>query len=165
VDGKAVCVVLSQGVGRNWLERERQRLGLANLYLYDYQPHASFPAVLATGDVLMAVLEPFASEFSVPSKILAYLCAGRPVLAAIPYTNQSAKLLAQTGAGTLVSPLEPAAFVAAGLALMEDSALRDVQSRAARRFAEENFDMNVVGARFLQVFETAARGAERPLRQ
>jgi glycosyltransferase involved in cell wall biosynthesis len=155
VEGRAECVVLSQGAGRNWLEKEKARLGLGNLHLYDYQPHGSFPAVLATGDVLMVILEPFAADLSVPSKVLAYLCAGRPVLAAISETNQAARLLVQSGAGTVVSPLDAAEFVATGLALMENSAKRHQQAKAARYYAEQNFDMGAVGQRFLDIFEIA----------
>ncbi len=43
-----------------------------------------------------------ASEFSIPSKALSYLCAGRPVLGLMPTSNAAAGLIAR--AGNLVLP-------------------------------------------------------------
>jgi colanic acid biosynthesis glycosyl transferase WcaI len=156
-DPRAACVVISQGAGRQHLERRKTELGLANLHLLDFQPHGDFPQVLATGDVLMAILEPFASELSVPSKVLAYVCAGRPLLAAIPQANHSARLVRDSGAGVVVAPGETQAFLDAAHALMRDAGARQAHAAAARAFAERSFEIDRIGARFLAAFEAARR--------
>ena len=153
-DPRAVCLIISQGVGRQKLERCKVELGLANLHLLDYQSHGDFPQVLAAGDVLMAILEPFASELSVPSKVLAYVCAGRPLLAAIPHANHSARIVRDSGAGVLVAPGDPQAFLEAAHGLMRDADARHAHAAAARDFAERSFDIDRIGARFLATFES-----------
>lgn len=151
----AACVVVSQGAGRRLLEQRKTELGLQNLHLFDFQPHEDFPQVLATGDVLMAILEPFASELSAPSKVLAYMCADRALLTAIPAANRSARLVEQSGAGVVVPPVDNAAFIAAARQLMVDAAARTRHAAAGRAFAEDRFNIDRIGAHFLAVFGQA----------
>jgi colanic acid biosynthesis glycosyl transferase WcaI len=152
---QAVCVVVSEGAGRDFLEMRKQALNLSNLRLYDYQKHGDFPQLLASGDVLVAILEPFASQLSAPSKVLAYFCAGRPLLAAIPESNHSAQLIHVSGGGLLVSPGDNESFLRAAHTLMKDGPARQRYGQAARNFAEKTFDMDRIGRRFLSTFEAA----------
>jgi hypothetical protein len=66
----------------------------------DYQPYGQLAEVLATADVLVALLESSAGIFSVPSKVLAYLCAARPLLASMPKENLAARTIERAGAGS-----------------------------------------------------------------
>ena len=52
-----------------------------------FQPAEDLPDVLGSADVLLALLEPEASRFSVPSKVASYLAAGRPVVLLGPVEN------------------------------------------------------------------------------
>jgi len=158
-------VVITQGMGRNWLEREKKKAGLDNLYLFDFQPHAVLPQVLATGDVLVAILEPFAGELSVPSKILAYLCSGRPLLAALPRSNLAVRVLSAASAGIAVDPCDDAAFLSAARRLYDDENLRRSMSHSGRSYAENEFNLDAIGQNFLDVFRAAIRPIKgrRPL--
>jgi len=158
---QAVCVVVSEGAGRDFLDKRKQVLDLPNLHLYDYQEHNVFPQILASGDVLIAILEPFASELSVPSKVLAYLCAGRPLLAAIPESNHSAQLVHLSGGGLLVPPGDNELFLSAAYSLMRDSSARQRYGKAAREFAESSFDVDRIGQRFLSAFEGLSLAAKK----
>jgi len=151
----AVVVVVSQGVGRSWLEEEARRKYLRNLALLDFQPFDQISNVFGSADVLMAILEPFAGELSVPSKILSYLCAARPLLAALPPENLAHRIVARTGAGKVVSPQDEDGFLAAVDALANDAELRRSMAAAGRAYAEETFDIDRIGERFLALFERA----------
>ena len=63
--------------------------------------------------MLVAILEADAGVFSVPSKVLSYLCAGRPLLLAVPKENLAAKIVVECGAGLVVEPSDLAGFCAA----------------------------------------------------
>src|SRR5205807_527424 len=104
--------------------------------------------VLATGDVLVSLLEPEAGRFSVPSKILSYLCAGRPQLAAIPAENLGARTVSRSGGGIVVDPRDRRGFVDTALRLLADDELRRQLGERARRFAEERFSIEGVTSRF-----------------
>ncbi len=87
------------GSGASWLEdwKTRRGTGADNLVPSDFQPYGDLPAA----DVLVAILEPEASRFSVPSKVLTYLCSGR-ASACSPRTTPSPSL-ARCGAGSRTS--------------------------------------------------------------
>lgn len=144
-------VVVSQGLGREFLEMAKQAEGLDNLLLLDWQPFEQLPEVLASADVLLAILEPEAGRFAVPSKVLTSLCTARPILAAIPPENLAARTLEAAGGGLCVAPGDGEGFVAAARRLREDEALRRDLGGAGRAYAERTFDIERIGQRFLSV--------------
>lgn len=144
-------VVVSQGRGADWLTQKKAAHGLDNLVVLGFQPFDALPDVLASADVLLAVLEPEAGAFSVPSKVLTYLCAERPVLLAVPAENLAARLVARIEAGRIVPPTDPAAFVEAAAALLDDPEQRRVLGRNARTYAEQTFDIDAITEAFEEV--------------
>src|SRR5262249_23180303 len=83
-EADVAVVVISQGPGASWIAEHARDDRLANLLVLPFQPFDAMPDVLASADVLVAILEPEAGVFSVPSKVLTYLCAAKPLLACMP---------------------------------------------------------------------------------
>lgn len=154
-------VVVSEGRGADWLRRRRDEEHLANLRLLPFQPYALLPDVLASGDILLTLLEADAGAFSVPSKVLSYLCAGRALLAAVPSDNLAAEVVRRSGGGILVEPGDEADLVAGAERLLADERLREELGRRARRYAEENFDVATVADRFEPILAPGERGEGR----
>jgi colanic acid biosynthesis glycosyl transferase WcaI len=150
---EARVVVVSEGIGADWLRREGA--GLENLKLLPYQPFERLAEVVASGDVLMAVLEPDAGVFSVPSKVLTYLCAGRPLLAAMPPENLAARIIMRERAGLVVPAGDRAGFVAAASRLADDPALRATLGRNGLAYADRSFDIRAVAARIAAIARRA----------
>jgi colanic acid biosynthesis glycosyl transferase WcaI len=154
----ADVVVISEGKGAERLA-ELQAADLApNLHLLPFQPWAALPDVLAAADVLIVLLEEEAGTFSVPSKVLTSLCAGRAILAAMPASNLGARTIGRAGAGIVVRPGDRAAFLEAARGLRADPAARDAHAAAGRRHAEEAFDIDTITDRFLAVLDGAMAG-------
>lgn len=149
-DPAVAVVVVTQGRGRAWLDSAKAAGGLDNLVLLDYQPAERVAEVTGSADVLLAILEPYAGVLSVPSKVLTYLCSGRPILAAIPPSNLAARTLERAGAGLVVPPDDEAAFLSAAARLRADADLRETLGRAGRAHAERAFDIDRIGARMLR---------------
>jgi colanic acid biosynthesis glycosyl transferase WcaI len=148
---EARVVVVSAGAAATWICEEARKLGLRNLRVLPFQPVAQLPAMLAAASVLLCVLEPDAGAFSVPSKILSYLVAGRPILAAIPQGNLGYRIVTQSGAGAAIDPTNEQAFVAAGLEILRNPECQSEFGAAGRRYAEEHF----VGDKIVQKFRHA----------
>jgi colanic acid biosynthesis glycosyl transferase WcaI len=146
-------VVVSEGLGADWLRRRREEERLLNLRLLPFQPYAVLPDVLGSGDILLTLLEANAGAFSVPSKVLSYLCAGRALLAAVPSDNLAAEVVQRSGGGVLVDPGDEAGLVAGATRLLADLGLRHDLGRRARRYAEENFDVASIGDKFEAVLD------------
>ncbi|HMB90174.1 MAG TPA: glycosyltransferase family 4 protein [Rhodothermales bacterium] len=151
-DRKEVRVaVVSQGLGADWLKQEKAAHHLDNLLLFDFQPFEDLPDVLGTADVLLAILEPDAGIFSVPSKVLTYLCAQRPLVLAVPPENLAAQIVAEHEAGLTVPPTNTAAFIAAARSLLDDAARRTHLGHNARRYAETTFDLDAITDAFERI--------------
>ena len=123
-----------------------------NLIFLPLQPIELFPQMLGAADVLVALLEADAGAFSVPSKILSYLCAGRPSLLSAPAGNLASRVVEQAGAGVCVAADDEDAFLAAARRLRADAAWRKSAAASARAYAEANFDIAAVADRFTQLF-------------
>ncbi len=141
-------VVTSQGAGAEWLERQTKHQDLDNVIVLGFQPFEDMPAVMGTADVLVAILEPDAGVFSVPSKVLSYLTAARPLLLAIPAENLASKIVEEAGAGVVVEPSDSSAFVREAKRLLTDEQRRLEMGQNARAYADETFDISTIADRF-----------------
>ena len=151
----ARVVVISQGLGRAALEEAKQRWSLDNLLLLDFQPFEDMPAILASADLLLALLEEHAGPMAVPSKVLTYLCAGRPILGAIPGDNLAARVILEAGAGRVVAPGDSFLFDEAARAILEDREGAQSMGAAARAYAERTFEIEMIGPKFESLFNDA----------
>ena len=155
-DAEARVVVVSEGAGADWLREEKARRGLDALHVLPFQPFDVFPEVLGTATVLTAVLEPEAGVMSVPSKVLSYLCAARPIALSVPPENLAARIVTREGAGVVAPPDDADAFVGQVLALLGAEARRTAMGTAGRAYAERAFDLDAIADRFEQILRTAA---------
>jgi colanic acid biosynthesis glycosyl transferase WcaI len=157
-------VVVSEGLGADFLLSEKHAKSLDNLLLLPFQPFARLPDTLASADVVVAILEPEAGIFSVPSKVLTYHCARRPILGAMPAENLAARLIERERSGIVVDPRDLPAFLSAAQRFLDDSAGREQMAIRARNYAERAFDIGVIGARFEELLEVADPPDRKPSR-
>jgi glycosyltransferase involved in cell wall biosynthesis len=112
---------------------------------------------MGTGAVVVAILGVDAGIFSVPSKVLSYLCAGRPVLGAMPAENLAARMVRDNDMGIVVNPDDEQGFIAAADRLLAEAAGRERMGAAAAAYSSERFAMGRIGDAFERVL--AASGA------
>jgi glycosyltransferase involved in cell wall biosynthesis len=153
-DDVAVAVV-SEGADAEWIRAEASARRLGNLKSLPLQPYEKMPQVLAAASVLVALLDGEAGIFSVPSKVLSYLCAGRPLLLSVPLDNLAARIVAGNSAGLLALPNDSASLAAGARRLYRDRALRETCGANAEAWARSTFDIERIAVRFYQVFEAA----------
>jgi glycosyltransferase involved in cell wall biosynthesis len=150
-------VVVNEGPAAAVVEAEAARLGVP-LTLLPFQPYERLPEVLGSGDVLMVLLEQSAGAFSVPSKTLSYLCAGRPILGMMPAENLASVLVDQTG-GCVVRPdvaSVPSAAAWVRAVLADPARAREIGA-ASRTLAEKEFELGGCADRFEQILRAAVR--------
>jgi glycosyltransferase involved in cell wall biosynthesis len=141
-------VVASEGPQIDYLRKTGLAEGLGDLILLPFQPFEKYADVLAAADVLIAMIEPDAAAYSVPSKILSYHCSGRAIVLSAAKGNLAAKIIAKTGSGIVAAPGDSAGFVAAIRTLLDDDARRLACGERARAYADETFDLVKIGGRF-----------------
>ncbi len=155
-------VVVSEGKGAEWLRDQRARRGVPNLILLPYQPYERLAEVFASADVLVGLLSIHAGGFSVPSKILSYLCAGRPILAILPSQNLAVRTIEEAEAGIVVPPDDLEAFFVAADELLADPEQRRRLGANARTHAELRFNIDTIAADFESILAAASRRQARP---
>ena len=149
-------VVVSEGKYAGYLKDEAVRRGLNNLTVLAFQPFESYGEVLASGDVLIAMIEPDAAFYSVPSKVLSYLCSGRPIVLAADRRNLAATILRRCGAGLVVDPRDTAAFVAAIQHFLCHDPARKEAGAQGRDYADRMFDVGLIADRFERILRQAS---------
>ncbi|GAC1385126.1 MAG: hypothetical protein NVSMB48_21650 [Marmoricola sp.] len=150
-------VVVNEGPAATVVREEAARLGVP-LTLLPFQPYERLSDVLGSGDILIVLLEQDAGAFSVPSKTLSYLCAGRPIIGLMPEENAASGMVATVG-GCVLPPTEeslPAAAAFGVEVLTNPDQWREIGKRS-REYAERSFGLGGVGDRFEHLLTAAAK--------
>jgi colanic acid biosynthesis glycosyl transferase WcaI len=144
-------IVVSEGPGADWLAQTAREQKIGAIRVVGFQPFEVYPDVLASADILLSILGEDAGSFSVPSKVLSYLCAGRPIIISAPPTNLASRIVANSGAGIALPPDAPGALSAAVRKLLENPAARMAAGACGRAYAERAFDIEALGDKFLSI--------------
>jgi glycosyltransferase involved in cell wall biosynthesis len=137
--GDRLRIVL-MGNGNQRSDLERRVRASSNIEIIDSVPDSEFTDVLAAADVLLLHERPGVVEMCVPSKLTSYFAAGRPVLAATSAQSAGAHEIEASGAGTVIEPGNPAAFLQALRSLIGEASLdmgRRGQAYARERLQED----------------------------
>jgi glycosyltransferase involved in cell wall biosynthesis len=135
-------VVLGEGSRWEWMRSEAQRLELSNLHLPGRFPVETMPGFMQKASVLLVTLadrEIF--KATIPSKVQAYLAAGRPILACL--NGEGASLVTEAGAGLAVSAEDGQALSEAVLQLYRmPEQERDAMGERGRLYCAQHFSHN-----------------------
>jgi glycosyltransferase involved in cell wall biosynthesis len=159
---EASLVVVSEGVGADDLRAAAGNR--PDVRVLGYQPAEEMSQVLGSADLLVALLEPDAAQFSVPSKVYSYVSVGRPIVALMPDGNPAAGLVREAG-GCVAQPTSRGAAEAAGR-VREICAPGELAARSvrARHLAEQRFAIDRIGPQFDAIFRSAAGLEQSPAR-
>ncbi|HET8772648.1 MAG TPA: glycosyltransferase family 4 protein [Thermoanaerobaculia bacterium] len=151
--------LMGDGADRARLQALARELGVGEdrLQFVERQPMSAVPPFLAAADALLVHLR--RSELSrwvIPTKTLAYLAAGKPVLMAME--GAAADLVSEAGAGVVIPSDDPAQLVDAlrNLAALSP-AERDAYGQAGRSFLRKNMTRQIVVPQYEEVLRRAAR--------
>lgn len=157
-DAKVRIIIISEGPALDWLKSEALRLSLENILFLSFQPFEVLPQILATADVCISILEPDAGVYSVPSKVLTYLCAKRPLLLSVPLENLASKIVEKTNCGLVSNPCDKQSFLSNADLLLSDERRRSEMGTNAREYAEQNFEINKIVDEFEILLNQTNRG-------
>jgi len=140
-DAGLAWVFVGEGQQRHEIERRVAAEAIDNVRMFPLQPQESVPGMLAAADVLIVNQLRQVKDSVVPSKLLSYMAAAKPVVAAVNATSQAAEILRDADGGILVEPENPAALAEAVATMKRNSAEeRRAMGERNRKYAETNFD-------------------------
>jgi len=120
-----VWLLVGQGEERAVLEEAINQRKLRNIRLLPLQPAEGLAEMYSAADVLLVNQRAAIVDSVIPSKLLTYMAAGRPVLAAVSDESETARYIARAQCGLIVHPQDPKALVEAVLLLRGNPALRE----------------------------------------
>jgi glycosyltransferase involved in cell wall biosynthesis len=146
-------VFVGGGVERNRLERITRERKLTNVVFLERQPVEAMKRILALADVLLVHLKDTALfRITIPSKIQAYMAAGKPVLLGV--RGDAADVVRASGCGMVVEPENPKAIADGIIKLYDmDPSQRIHLGSNGREYYETNMSMAIGLDRFERVFQ------------
>ena len=136
------------GAGTGFQKLDKMKYIPSNIRLLPLQPFEKMNHILNSADALLAILNEEASKFSVPSKILNYLCAGKPIILSAPKDNLSTKIINESKSGKSFEPNDLDGINNFLRILLNDKDLKKKYSLNAREYALRNFNIEKISAQF-----------------
>ena len=137
-------LLCGDGGGRSALVT--QAMGLQNVRIMGLRPPDELNALLNAADIHLLPQRAEYADLVMPSKLLGILASGRPVVACARSGTQLATVA--ESCGIAVEPERPDEIARAVVRLVDDSALRGHLGAAARSYAEQNLDRDVILSEF-----------------
>jgi colanic acid biosynthesis glycosyl transferase WcaI len=137
-------LLVGDGYGKEQVQRQVRELGLHNVRFLPFQDRVVLSEVQATADVSVVTLAPGRGRTSVPSKVLGYMAAARPVVASVDGNCDTAALIGQAGCGVVVHPGNGTALAEGVLHYYRSTKERKTAGEKGRTFYLKHFEKNVV---------------------
>ncbi|MEN3373011.1 glycosyltransferase family 4 protein [Dechloromonas sp. ZS-1] len=153
-------VMVGDGSQRDWLMQQSANRGLSNLIFPGRYPVEAMPALMQKAAALLVTLaDTEIFRLTIPSKIQAYLAAGRPIIACL--NGAGAEIVEEAGAGVAV-PAEDALALAEAvktLYKMPESERFEMGAQG-RRYYQEHFAHDKLVDTLIGHFEHAVRSQQ-----
>ena len=106
-DPNVLILVVGEGVAKEEVEKRAKEKQCKNIRFLPFQPEEVLCDMQATADVGLITMLPEAGQTSIPSKILGYLSAGKPVIASVREDSGTAELITSGQCGYIAICQDP----------------------------------------------------------
>jgi colanic acid biosynthesis glycosyl transferase WcaI len=150
---KHELLIVGDGAERAELEARAGRLGLRDVSFAGQMPREQLPDLLATAEVTVATQRnlPLLAD-ALSTKVLEYMAAARPVVAAA--SGWTAEVVAEAEAGVVCPPEQPAALAEAIAKLTADPGRARAMGLNGRRYVEANLTRRVAVERIERALQS-----------
>jgi glycosyltransferase involved in cell wall biosynthesis len=160
VDAHIKFALIGDGQERNSVAGDVTARHLSNIRVMPLQASNEFSAVLSAADALLVNQAPMIIDSVLPSKLLAYMASGRPVIASAHKESTTAHLVRRSGCGVVADPGRPEALAAA---IREMASVggpysqRATMGRRGRAYVEQHFERSSMLKRWDDLLVDLAR--------
>ncbi len=146
-------IFVGSGSLSRWLENEIHQKNIKNIYLAGRFPMDAMPLIFKDSKVLLVTLkhDPL-FELTIPSKIQAYMAAGKPILAAL--SGEGARVISEANAG-MVGPAEDSKALSENMRQMYAMSEAELSkmSESAKEYFKKNFEMSTQVKYFISILK------------
>jgi colanic acid biosynthesis glycosyl transferase WcaI len=155
-----LCV--GEGVLKQKMAAEAAWRGLTNIRFIPFQPRRSVSAMQSASDAMILTMRLGSGAASVPSKLITYLAAGRPVVCAAPPGSECYAIIRRSNAGINVPAGDARALADALLALAADRNAAERMGQRGRRYFEEHFTADRALREFQELLASVGQADSLP---
>ncbi|WP_261345374.1 glycosyltransferase family 4 protein [Candidatus Laterigemmans baculatus] len=155
-------VIAGDGSERQRLEALAAQRQLENVQFIHPLRNEDFNDVQGLADVMLLPTCAGGASASVPSKMIAYMLAGRPIIAAVEEASETAAVIRRADCGSIVQPADPLALGQAVLTMLDRPREALQKGAAGRLYAVEHFGRQQCVSRLADILESAAGANAHP---
>lgn len=146
-------VLVGSGSRLDWVRKQQQELNLDNLYLAGRFSMSVMPQIYRYSSGLLVTLKSEAIfSLTVPSKVQAYLAAGKPIIAAL--NGEGARIIEESASGYTCASEDAHALASTIKTLYElDEVSRNKMGENGRAYFNENFEMKRQAEHLIEILE------------
>ncbi len=154
-------VLVGSGSRLDWVRERKASLGLDNLVLAGRFPMEAMPQIYEHSSALLVSLkDEEIFSYTIPSKVQAYLAAGKPIIASL--RGEGARIIEESCAGITCQPDNAGALVDSILTLKSlTQAELDKMGTAGLLYFNKNFDMGRQAQRLVEILALRANIKKR----
>ena len=149
--GILFCFV-GRGEYRHTIEKLAEVKRLDNVIFIPPQPEEEVPNIWASASVSLVTYRKGLSEDSVPSKLLAIMSSGRPVIGAVDEESEAYRIIKMARCGLCVEPENPDALAGAIVHLKQNKARRKDMGSRGRDYVIRHCKTSVISSQYEEAF-------------
>jgi glycosyltransferase involved in cell wall biosynthesis len=150
-------VLIGSGSRSQWLATEVARRRLSNVQLPGRFPPEAMPGLLAQASALLVSLtkSPIFAQ-TVPSKLQAYLAAGKPIIASLD--GEGARVVTRAGAGVCCPAEDATALAQAVISLYRQPEItRQEMGQAGMNYYAEHYEPGILAMKLTELLDDVLR--------
>ena len=152
-----IFLLLGDGAEKKTLLRKSQSLGLNNIEFLPFVSKEEYPFWVHVADVGLVTLKRSMKTPVVPSKILGYMAAGKPILASLNPESDGIRILEEAHCGINVLAGNPSAMADAVLKFSADREETRAMGQNGRLYAEKYFSINACINQYEGIFRSLTK--------
>ena len=157
-----LLLCIGDGIQKPAMLNEASRRRLTNIRFLPFQPSERVPEVQTSCEVALLTVRPDSSDSSVPSKLISYLAASRPVICAAKAESAVAQAVSDADAGIVVCPGDARAIADAILRLKSEPEMALRMGRNARRYFEKHYTLQRAYGQFSDLLRQVETSSVHP---
>lgn len=152
-----IFLLLGDGAENETLVKKSQSLGLRNIEFLPFVSKEEYPFWVHVADVGLVTLKSSMKTPVVPSKILGYMAAGKPILASLNPESDGKRIVEEARCGINVPVGDPSAMADAILKFSADREETKAMGQNGRLYAEKHFSINACINQYEGIFRSLTK--------
>jgi colanic acid biosynthesis glycosyl transferase WcaI len=148
VNSKILILLVGEGVLKENLMEKAVITGCKNIRFLPFQSESDLSNMLASADVGLITLLENAGRTSVPSKMLGYMAAERPVIASVSNDSGTAELINEGKCGIIAGCQNAQSIAEAILFAIENPEKMEVMGKRGRQLIQNKYSRKVCAAQY-----------------